>query len=165
MAAHCSVVPCSCDCDRLRAYGKAAGCFAAKVAGIGGVHKPSQRRWSAIQDAVQNRVLDLAVERQSSRHHLIDHHPERPDVGAAIHDLAQRLLGRHVRRRSERGARFRELGAVLKAGHAEIGDFDLAFLCQQQIGAFDIAVDSAFFMRRVQALGCLDRNIAGLVEL
>ena len=39
----------------------------------------------------------LAIERAVPRQHLEEHRAERPDVGALVHDLAARLLRRHVR--------------------------------------------------------------------
>jgi hypothetical protein len=55
----------------------------------------------------------LAAEERAARQHLVEHAPERPDVGALVHGAAARLFGRHVRggaedhpvRRHRRGAR------------------------------------------------------------
>ena len=56
----------------------------------------------------RQRVGDiLSGKRPLPRQHLIQHRAERPDVGALVHDLAPRLLGTHVRRRSENHARIR----------------------------------------------------------
>ena len=56
--------------------------------------------------AIEDRVVDdrrrAATERLDARDHLIEHRAEREEIGSRIDLLAARLLGRHVRHRSQR---------------------------------------------------------------
>ena len=55
-----------------------------------------QRLGFLVQDGIDDRLLVFALEREFPREHLVEHHAQRPDVGAWIDFLAQGLLGRHV---------------------------------------------------------------------
>ena len=64
------------------------------------------RRLGDVLEKQRHRVP--GTERQSSRQHLITDHAERVDVAASVHlAIADRLLGRHVCRRTDRYARGR----------------------------------------------------------
>jgi hypothetical protein len=62
---------------------------------------------------IEDRVVDdrrrAATECLRARDHLIEHGAEREQIGSRIDRLSARLLGRHVRHRSERRARLRNL--------------------------------------------------------
>ena len=60
---------------------------------------------------------DFTVERSPAREHFVQHHAERPDVGAFVDRLAARLLGRHVGGRAEDHAR-----RVIAAGLVSVGE-------------------------------------------
>ena len=70
---------------------------------------PSRERRSKSGSFLQHRRQrlgdDLALEQLLAREHLVQHHAERPDVGALVHRLAARLLRSHVRRRAQDHAR------------------------------------------------------------
>ena len=48
------------------------------------------------------RLAGFAGERAAPGHHLVEHAPEREEVGARVHLLAFELLGRHVGHRADR---------------------------------------------------------------
>jgi len=66
------------------------------------------------------------VEWRHLREELVQGHAEPPDVGPRVHVArAVHLLGRHVERRSQRGARAGEAEiAVHLLGDAEVDDLD-----------------------------------------
>ena len=58
-----------------------------------------------LQDRVQRLDRRVPVERPAARQHLVEHRPEREDVGAVVRGLAPRLLRRHVADRPQHHAR------------------------------------------------------------
>jgi hypothetical protein len=57
---------------------------------------PSHRRGRLGQQCLKDHRSRGAVEGQLTSGHLVQHDAERPQIGARIHCLAARLLGRHV---------------------------------------------------------------------
>ena len=127
------------------------------------------RKQLPVRLAIQNRRDDvggrLAVERSPARQHLEHHTAERPDVRAAVDDLAAGLLRAHVRHSAENdvladegGRRLRQRGRRLpnerfrqsKIEHLHRtveGDFD--------VRRFQIAVNDPLFVRRFHGCGDL----------
>jgi len=115
-----------------------------------------------------------AAERGSSAEHLVQHAPERPDVGPSIRGLARRLLRAHVRRGPEQDARSghlerpgRDVGQVLvdprllpRLGEAEVEDLDGPFGCDPDVGRLQVTVDDALVVGRPQS----DRDLRGDLE-
>jgi len=94
------------------------------------------------------------------------------DIGAAIDRLAARLLGRHVGGGSEdqpgRGGVLRHSRRQRKArvgglrlprfGEPEIEDLDRPVWPELDVGRFEITVDDALLVRRLESFGDLERD-------
>ena len=94
------------------------------------------------------------LERQLAGEHQVADDAERIDVAAAVGlALAERLLGRHVRRRADRDARDRELRVALgRARDAEVGDHRApALAIDQNVLRLDVAVHDAVARARTRA--------------
>ena len=127
---------------------------------------PGRNRFRLLMtDPVQDRLLTLSLKRQATRHHLVEHHSQRPKVGAAICLLSHCLFGGHIRGRTQDGGRLGELRSLGELCEAEVHDLDLALRRHHQVGAFDVTMDDALVVGGLQALGGLDRNVQCLVEL
>jgi hypothetical protein len=99
----------------------------------------------------------LGLERALAGEHLEEDRAHRVEVGAAVDRLAQRLLGRHVRRRAEHHAARGQLhvaegvgGVADELDHAEVEQLDVLVLLpglaaqgQHDVLRLEIAVDQA----------------------
>jgi hypothetical protein len=118
----------------------------------------------------------LASEQLSSRQHLEQHDAERPDVRAFVDRPAARLFRRHVRRRPENHPQFRrvyrhrrrvgDVDARLadgreRFGETEVEHLDRAILADLYIRRFEIAMDDAVFVGRVERGRDLARDREG----
>ena len=121
------------------------------------------RRLNAQSDGLRRaRTLD----------HFVEHQAEAPDVGAVVHFLAARLLRCHVGGCSHHdalpGAGHR--GHVgLECGRSHLGQAEIEHLHavargDEDIGGFDVAVDDARAVRRVERVGHLDAHIQHRVQ-
>jgi hypothetical protein len=82
----------------------------------------------------------LGSKRYPTGEHLIEHHPQGVDIGPAVHCQTLALFGRHVLRGTDK-AGYSLPGALDHESQPKIGQDDLAFRGQEDIGWFDIAVD------------------------
>ena len=95
-------------------------------------------------------------ERQRPCHHLIQHHPQTPNVCAGIDCLPSRLLRRHVLRRAHYHARIcvdqrfcRRFGIKLgrlvfgQLGQSKVQHFHIAIAAQYDVVWLDITVHDA----------------------
>ena len=112
----------------------------------------------------------LAAERRVPGHHFVEHRAEAEDVAARVDAAAVRLLGRHVRRRSEHQAGVRQVpdrrhGARVAAerveqlGEPEVDDLGVAVLGDHCVGRLQVAVDDAGLVRAGERFGHLDREV------
>ena len=112
-----------------------------------------ERRDLVERVARDDRLRRRPRERRLSGDHLVQHAAQAVDVAPAVDSrIGHRLLGTHVRRRAERDAGARELGAAAlgdRARDAEIGDERLAVL-QQDVLRLDVAVNDALLVRVVE---------------
>ena len=101
---------------------------------------------------IRERDRLVALERRVPREHVIQHAPERVDVGARVDLAAGRLLRRDVRRRAERLAGHRERHvAALQARDPEVADHRVVVGRQEDVRRLDVAVHYAVGVRRRQA--------------
>ncbi len=83
------------------------------------------------------------AERGRARQHLVQHAAETVDVAAAVHGIANDLLGTHVQGRPDSDSRPRQLGATGGADcprNAEVGHEGVAVLEQDVLG-LDVSMD------------------------
>ncbi len=78
-----------------------------------------------VDDLVQHGRSRLRVEGLAAREQLVEHAARREDVGARVHPVAQRLLGRHVVGSSQHDVVLGHVGAA-QARQAEVHDLHLA---------------------------------------
>ena len=107
-------------------------------------------------------ILDiLHVVRALAGEQLVEHEPERIDVGALRQLAAGELLGRHVLRRA--GARLEPPDAGGGAGQTEVGDLRAAAPVDHHVGGLEIAVQHTFLVRGGQPRAQLSRDLNRLV--
>ena len=104
----------------------------------------------------------------SACEHLEDHAAKCPDIGALVDRQTARLLGTHVGRRTKNGALMRAAGRgrygsrdilhLDQLRKAEVQDLYRAVGRQLDVRRFQIPMDDALLVRRVQCLGDLTRN-------
>ena len=99
----------------------------------------------------------LALEGAASGQHLVEHAPEREEIGPRIRGKAAHLLGCHVTDRAHHGARIgrdnglgprRGGGCVDLAGKTEIENLDLPIREQEEILRLQVPMNQVFVMRR-----------------
>ncbi len=126
----------------------------------------------------RDRLRDgLPLERAASRQQLVQHAPERPDVGAPVHvRRSARLLGAHVGRGAEddvagRLERRLHLGRIdvpiagnESLGQPEVEDLDLAFRGDLDVRRLEVAVHDAAVVRRRDAASDLARQLQRLFD-
>ena len=124
----------------------------------------------------------LALEQPPPREHLVEHDPERPDVGPPVGHAARRLLRRHVGRGAEdhplhgrahrQRRRLRELrlrarrrsGRIHRLGEPEVEDFDFPFDGSLDVLRLQVSVDDALFVRLFERLGDLQSDGEAFIE-
>ena len=111
-------------------------------------------------------------ERPASGEHLVQHDPERPDVGPMVERLTSRLLGAHIRRRTENDARPRCARGCQSSSQSdvsgrrcleclrqsEVEDLDRACRRDLDVGRLEIAVDDAVLVSCLEGTGDLVGN-------
>jgi hypothetical protein len=119
----------------------------------------------------------LTVERAASREHLVEHRPERKDVGAMIRGHPADLLRRHVAeraqddaglrigRRGRQGAQpgQRDVG-LGQLGQAEVQNLHAPVCRDEDVLRLQVAVDDALVVRRGETTGNLDRVLERLAH-
>ena len=136
----------------------------------GGI-RARQRRLLALQHRGLHVRPGDAHEGPPPGDHLVEHHAERPDIGARVHVLPARLLWRHVIRGTDERARFggeRVRGAVRRGGRrdqlreAEVEDLHEAVRTDDHVGGLDVAMDDAGGVRGGEGRRHLDGDVDGL---
>ena len=114
----------------------------------------------------------IGVEGPLPREALIEDDAQRVDVGARIQaHFAADLLGRHVVRRSERGALLRQRHAPgfarVEFRYAEVEDLHeraSVLFCDEQVVGLQIAVDDPGLVRGLYAVARLTDEIDDLLD-
>ena len=114
------------------------------------------------------------------RDHLVEHDAKCPDVGAAIHRFAARLLRAHVSSGPHNHPAHRHCGrgdgrgvfggtkvppfwhAIDGFGEAEIQHFHGAVWPNLYVGGLEVAMDDGLFVRGFERLGDLPRKRQGV---
>ena len=112
------------------------------------------------------------VEGQRAHEQLVEHHPQRVDVGAGVDALLGEvgLLRAHVGRRPHQHAELRVqavIGQVLpgRLGHAEIDQLRQRLVAghrHEHVGGLDVAVDHGLVVRVLHTLADLDDEVEPL---
>ena len=133
-----------------------------------------------VQDAAENLHGRFACEQSLASQHFINNHAKRPDVGALVRRLALGLLGSHVRRRPENGARLRRADGqrrrVLRIAvarrrrfhgfrQAEIQNLDDAFRGDLDVGRLQVAMDDVLLVRGFDAVDQLLDDGERIIEV
>ena len=96
------------------------------------------------------------------REHLVEHAPERVDVGARVDGLALRLLGREVRGGADHRRGLRRRGVALHPRDAEVHHLHLAGARDHHVRGLDVAVHDAVRVRGLQRRRDLLGELDGL---
>ena len=115
----------------------------------------ARRRRDDVRDLVHQCAHAVAGERRRAGQHLVEHHAEREDVRLVRRASPQRLLRRHVLRRTEHGAGLRQLLRGAHARDAEVGDLHSAVVEHHDVRRLDVAVHDAARVGVGQAVGHL----------
>src|SRR5215213_1067141 len=83
------------------------------------------------------------LKRHAARHHLVEQHAERPDVGALVGLSRRELFGREVFDGADDAAGLRERGARAALRDAEVEQLDLALRAYLYVVRLDVAVYDA----------------------
>ena len=103
---------------------------------------------------------------QFAGEHFVKDHAERIDVGAMVGCLGSRVLFRgHVVRRADSLLLVWRAVAPQHLGDAEVGDFHLAGLVEQQVFRLDVAVDDCMIVRVLQRVADWRHDGQGLFRL
>jgi hypothetical protein len=109
-----------------------------------------------------------------TRRHLVEHDPEGEDVRAAVERFTASLLGRHVGhgshgdawpgqvvgwRGNRRSVRRRDGRFLRHFGKPEIQDLRVAPPADEHVRRFDVAMDDAVRVRRLDRVGDLGREV------
>ena len=141
-----------------------------KAGGQTGPGVRGKNRFS-IQDAVEDGRGAFARKRQQAGRHFIEHNPEGEQICAAIQFLRRGLFGRHVSDGAEHEPRTGEVykGCLsgVAGGHAtgrntgklsqaEIYDFGVSTVGDENVRGLDVAMNNALGVRRIERIGDLD---------
>jgi hypothetical protein len=99
-----------------------------------------------VQDGIDNWLFVIPAKRTSACNHFVQHHAQRPDVGAMVDFVGIHLLGGHVSHCAKNGSFDGERGLPSHSGQAEIDDFEDYIVCNEQVGRFDVSVADASFV-------------------
>jgi len=104
--------------------------------------------------------------RQLARKHLIQHAPQRVDVGARIEGaLAGGLLRAHIARRAHDQPGVGQAARLVpRSCDAEVGDEGRSVGREQQVLGLDVAMQDAVLVRVLERAGGFGRDTYGLVE-
>src|SRR6476660_1126508 len=133
---------------------------------------PNRWGWHSIQDGFEDHTAGVASEWQRSGTHLVQHRPEREQVGASIAFLPSNLLGRHIgncaQRRTGTGqVLLRADGRVAHSnafrlernlGQPEIENLRLP-ASSHDVRGLDVTVNDSFRMRGIESVSDLDTQI------
>ncbi|MNS78043.1 hypothetical protein D3C72_1116430 [compost metagenome] len=111
------------------------------------------RRGVGVEQVVSDLGRVLGREGQLAGKGLVEDHAGCEDVASAIDGgRVQKLLGRHVVEGAEHHLGLGDAGAEAAAGHAEVGDLELADGADEQVRGLDVAVHHAVLVHVVEGL-------------
>ena len=119
------------------------------------------------EDALGRLRHRRAGERRASGEHLVEHRPEREQIGAMVDLAAAQLLGRHVVQRAQHHPghgepeRLRVIGRRRREelGQPEVEHLDSLPPGEHHVRALDVAVHDAAAVRVVEGVGHLHRDL------
>ena len=135
-----------------------------------------RRRRLPIEELIENHCRRLATEGRMPGRHLVQDDAEREQVCSRVQLLSSRLLGRHVGHRSERHPAIRHVllaeercRGIRRLGgrprqrrqlrETKVEHLGLSAPGDEDVGRFDVAMDDACRMGRVERVGNLNREI------
>ena len=139
------------------------------------------RDGSAVKNGVEDEGSAFAAERKLAGGHFIEYGAEREQIAANVKLLGAGLFWRHVSDGAERAAGAGEMAGVDVErvecfggaqggfgfggfGEAEVKNFGVAPLGDEDVGGLDVAVDDAFGVGGVEAVGDVNREGEKLFE-
>jgi hypothetical protein len=131
-----------------------------------GVAQPAHRRDGVHQSAGSDHLGGGAGVGRLADQHLVQHAPQRVDVGSRVHRwIAGRLFGTHVRRGSQRETRGGEPSVVVRhqLGDAEVGQQRVA-AAEQNVLRLHVPVDDALAPGPDEGVGDLTSDRHRLVH-
>jgi hypothetical protein len=136
------------------------------------VVQPHHRYRGTVHDGFTNDRWAFSVKGQITRGHLIQHSAKREQIAPRIQLSCPHLLRGHIRHCSHHGARTGQVFRVHRAGlgvksrhvarrtawqtdlrQAEVQNFGMAALGDENIRRFDVAVDDPLRVRGIQGIG------------
>ncbi len=127
--------------------------------------QPGQARRGLPKNRVNDGIAALSLKGCAAGHHLVEHHPQRPDVRALIDFLATGLLRGHVRHRTDRRAGLRDALGPRQLRQAEVEDLHRAARGDQQIGGLDVPMHDARAVGLREPLADLGGDVDGVTRL
>jgi hypothetical protein len=121
----------------------------------------AQRSRLLAEDRVDHPPL-LAAERPPAGEHLVDHHPQRPEVGRRPRALAAQLLGGHVGGGADGDPLLGDGGGVHPAGEAEVEQLHPAVRQHHHVLRLEVAVHDAGRVRGGEGGGELAGDRGGV---
>ncbi len=118
--------------------------------------------WRVAENRMQERRSVIAPEGTMPDDHLVEHHPQRPEVGPRVDLIAANLFGRHVGRRPNRRVRRGQLLAAHEFGQPEIENLDDPLLGHQHVPGLEVPVHDPALVRGSQSLRDLSSQIEHL---
>ncbi len=104
--------------------------------------------WYFVCDRVRNRRIVLSVERAAARDQFIENHTQREEIGARVGPFPLDLLRRHIGGSAHRRSFTRQLRCPAPSRQAKVGDLDMSFGREEDVGRLDIAMNYVLFVRR-----------------
>jgi hypothetical protein len=114
-----------------------------------------------VEDRADDGLVASPLEGVLSGEHLVEHDPQRPDVGPMVEPLSPGLLGRHVGHRAECRPALGQRDAPRELGQPEVHDLGPAVLGDHDVGALDVPVDDAARVGLAQSRGDLGGDVQG----
>src|SRR5688572_5552643 len=112
-------------------------------------HVRRYRRLSHV--LVADRITICPIEGRETDQRLVHHDAESVEVAPTVEELAARLLGRHVVRRSHHVAAPRHAASEMARRDSEIGDEGVLVFVEQDVVGLDVAVHEASTVRVVES--------------
>ena len=141
------------------------------------------RYGSAVQDGFEDDAAGVSAKGKRARRHFVEDDAEGEEVAASVEIFAADLFGRHVGDGAERAAwagemffprtlRCRGVGNGVAAdgsgagnfGEAEVENFRVAALGDEDVGGLDIAVNDAGVVSGVEGVGAVDADFEEAFE-
>ena len=108
------------------------------------------------------------LERRHACEHLVEHHAQRVEVGAAVECLALGLLGGEVGGGAHDRTVLGEGGVATTdegGGDAEVGDLHVAAVGDEDVAELDVAVDETCGVGGAQRAGDVGRDLGGTIGM